>query len=69
MNDTKLLLPTQKAANLDVTKLQPFKIDCPTFITTYSCRTSELMLQKLQQIVHSNFRLQYPDFYQFKYIN
>ena len=29
MNDTKLLLLTQKATNLDVTRLQPFKIDCP----------------------------------------
>jgi len=40
-----------------------------TFITTYSCRTSELMLQQLQQKVVSNFRSQYPDFYQAKYFN
>ena len=40
-----------------------------TFITTYSCRTSESMLQRLQQKVVSNFRSHYPDFYQAKYIN
>jgi len=142
-NDT-LLFPTNKATNLEVTKLRPFKIDCPiagiyflipyiiesgiidivkecklpssskissvqanlsmlllksignerlsdiqaydqepafgifaglnilpkaTFMTTYSCRTSELMLQQLQQKVVSNFRSQYPDFYQAEYIN
>ncbi len=141
-NDT-LLFPTNKATNIEVAKLKPFKIDCPiagvyflipyivesgiidivkecklpssskissiqanlsilllksignerlsdiqaydqepafgiaglnilpkaTFMTTYSCRTSELMLQQLQQKVVSNFRLQYPDFYQAKYIN
>jgi hypothetical protein len=142
-NDT-LLFPTNKATNLEVAKLKPFKIDCPiagvyflipyivesgiidivkecklpssskissiqanlsilllksignerlsdiqaydqepafgifaglnilpkaTFMTTYSCRTSELMLQQLQQKVVSNFRSQYPDFYQAKYIN
>ena len=40
-----------------------------TYMTTYSCRTSEFMLIDLQKQVISHFRNKYPNFYQSDYIN
>lgn len=40
-----------------------------TFMTTYSCLTSEKILYKFQQQVLTTFRKKYPDFYQSKFIN
>lgn len=40
-----------------------------TFMTTYSCRTNEFMLQDLQKQVISHFREKYSNFYQSHYIN
>lgn len=40
-----------------------------TYMTTYSCRTSDVILQELQQKVVSTFRKKYPTFYQSQFIN
>ena len=40
-----------------------------TYMITYSCRTSDVILQDLQQEVVSTFREKYPDFYQSQFIN
>ena len=40
-----------------------------TYMTTYSCRTSDVILQDLQQEVVSTFREKYPDFYRSQFIN
>ncbi|OFZ19210.1 MAG: hypothetical protein A2Z20_05015 [Bdellovibrionales bacterium RBG_16_40_8] len=41
----------------------------PSYMGSYSCRTSEVMLKKLQVEVMSNFVKKYPKFYQSKFIN
>lgn len=41
----------------------------PTYMTTYSCRTSEAMLFKFQSEIITQFANVYPTFYQAKYIN
>lgn len=40
-----------------------------SYITSYSCRTSEALLIQFQEKVISNFQNIYPDFYQSTYIN
>lgn len=40
-----------------------------SFMTAYSCRTSEALLQTFQQKLVENFQKKYPDFYQSEYIN
>ena len=40
-----------------------------TFMATYSCRTSENLLQNFQQKLMTLFHKIYPDFYQSKFIN
>ena len=40
-----------------------------TYMTTYSCRTSESILSNLQQELISHLRKKYPDFYDSEYIN
>lgn len=40
-----------------------------TYMSTYSCRTSDIVLQDLQEKIVSTFRQKYPDFYQSQFIN
>lgn len=40
-----------------------------SFMATYSCRTSEELLQMFQQKLMKNFQKKYPDFYQSDFIN
>ncbi len=40
-----------------------------TYITTYSCRTSDSILQNMQQEIIVNFKKKYPQFYNSDYIN
>lgn len=40
-----------------------------SFMTTYSCRTSEELLQNFQQHLMQLFQKKYPDFYQSSFIN
>ena len=40
-----------------------------TYMSTYSCRTSDSILSDLQQELISHLRKKYPDFYNSKYIN
>ena len=41
----------------------------PSYMGSYSCRTSDAMLQKLQVEAMTHFLKAYPDFYQSKFIN
>ena len=41
----------------------------PSYMGSYSCRTSEAMLQNLQIEVMTHFQKMYPEFYQSKFIN
>ena len=41
----------------------------PSYMCTYSCRTTETMLEVLQKDFVSHCRRQFPDFYQSKFIN
>ena len=40
-----------------------------TYISTYSCRTSDIMLQNLQEKIHIKLREKYPQFYESEFIN
>jgi hypothetical protein len=40
-----------------------------SYITSYSCRTSEEMILEFQKQIISHFQKMYPDFYQSKFIN
>jgi len=40
-----------------------------TYMSTYSCRTDEVMLSEFQQQVVSHFQITYPEFYQSDFIN
>jgi len=40
-----------------------------TYMITYSCRTSDLVLQEMQEKIVSNFRKKYSELYNSKYVN